>query len=129
MDALNVLPLKKGPDLRIKSENGLCILPLHTISVVEYGEHHVTLYCVNGKTIKSKTLRIAFQDWMRPLLAYENFISPHKSYIVNMNHVSFIQNDSTFLMKTGQVVPIAHRSFAQIRKTCLDYCKKNHLLV
>ena len=57
---------------------------------------------------------------MEPLLKAPNFIHPHKSFIVNADHVDRLTSQA-FLMKGGAQVPITKSRYSQARARYLQY--------
>lgn len=65
---------------------------------------------------------------MEPLLEYESFISPHKSYLVNMDYVQKITNNHTFVMQNQEIIPISNQSFSSIKTKYLKYIKNTYAI-
>ena len=65
---------------------------------------------------------------MEPLLKYDSFVSPHKSYLINMDYVQKIMNDHTFVMQKQEIIPISNQSFKQVKAKYLNYIKNNYAI-
>ena len=114
--------------LEIKTKKGIVTIDRRLITFVEYENHHLFIHTKNGSIIKSTTIRTSFKKWMEPLLKYESFISPHKSYLINMDYVQKIMNDHTFVMQRQEIIPISNQSFKQIKAKYLKYIKNNYAI-
>lgn len=114
--------------LEIKTKDGITTIDQRLITFVEYENHYLFIHTKHGPTIKSATIRTSFKKWMTPLLKYEHFISPHKSYLVNMNYVYKIMNNHTFIMSTSEVIPIASQTFTKIKARYLKYIRKKYVI-
>ena len=110
--------------LEIKTKDGITTIDHRLITFVEYENHYLFIHTKHGSTIKSATIRTSFKKWMNPLLKYDYFISPHKSYLVNMDYVNKIMNNHTFIMSTQEVIPIASQTFTEIKAKYLKYIRK-----
>ena len=114
--------------LEIKTKDGITTIDHRLITFVEYENHYLFIHTKHGSTIKSATIRTSFKKWMNPLLKYDYFISPHKSYLVNMDYVNKIMNNHTFIMSTKEVIPIASQTFTKIKAKYLKYIRKKYVI-
>lgn len=114
--------------LEIKTKDGITTIDHRLITFVEYENHYLFIHTKHGSTIKSATIRTSFKKWMKPLLKYDYFISPHKSYLVNMDYVYKIMNNHTFIMTTKEVIPIASQTFTKIKAKYLKYIRKKYII-
>lgn len=112
--------------LEIKTRDGITTIDRRLISFVEYGNHYLLVHTKEGSIIKSSTIRISFKKWMEPLLKYESFISPHKSYLINMDYVKKITNNHTFIMQGQEIIPISNQSYSRIKAIYLKYIKSHY---
>lgn len=127
----NIFKLLKNADLslvEIKTKEGTTTIDRRLITFVEYENHYLLIHTKDGSVIKSTTIRTSFKKWMEPLLKYESFISPHKSYLINMDYVHKIMNNHTFIMQRQEIIPISNQSFSQIKTRYLKYIKNNYAI-
>jgi len=68
---------------------------------VESKEHNLNIFTLNGKFNTYMTLN----DISKTLFLHSQFIQPHRSYIVNQNHIESIEGNS-IKMATGKQVTI-----------------------
>lgn len=115
-DALKMLERQKDSLFPVKSKSGLLSIRKNSIVSIEYRNHRIIVNCITGTPIESTTSRIPFRKWIEPLLNCENFICPHKSYLVNLSHVHILDHNKTFIMRTDQVIPISSGSFAKVKQ-------------
>ena len=126
-----MLKLLKNADLsllEIKTKDGIITIDRRLITFVEYENHYLLIHTKDGSTIKSSTIRTSFKIWMEPLLEYESFISPHKSYLVNMDYVQKITNNHTFVMQNQEIIPISNQSFSSIKTKYLKDIKNTYAI-
>lgn len=114
--------------LEIKTKKGTSTIDRRLITFVEYKNHYLFIHTKNGSIIKSTTIRTSFKKWMEPLLKYDSFVSPHKSYLINMDYVQKIMNDHTFVMQKQEIIPISNQSFKQVKAKYLNYIKNNYAI-
>lgn len=126
-----VLKLLKNVNLsllEIKTKEGVATIDRRLITYVEYGNHYLLIHTKSGSIIKSSTIRSSFKKWMEPLLKFESFISPHKSYLVNMDYVQKITSNHTFIMQSQEIIPISNQSFSYIKAKYLKYIKNTYAI-
>lgn len=114
--------------LEIKTKDGTAVIDRRLITFVEYENHYLLIHTKDGSIIKSTTIRTSFKKWMEPLLNYDSFISPHKSYLINMDYVYKIMNNHTFIMQRQEIIPISNQSFNKIKVKYLKYIRNNYAI-
>ena len=114
--------------LEIKTKDGTTVIDHRLITFVEYENHYLLIHTKDGSIIKSTTIRTSFKKWMEPLLNYDSFISPHKSYLINMDYVYKIMNNHTFIMQRQEIIPISNQSFNKIKVKYLKYIRNNYAI-
>ena len=102
------------------STSNILTLEINQVCFIENVDRRILIHLTTGESISSTSLRGKFNEAIP--FKYENysFIQCHASFIVNMNHVSAIE-DGNFIMKNGYVVPIAKRNFSNIKKEYIKY--------
>lgn len=125
---LSVLNNSKINLLQIKTKNGLETIKLNIITFIEYENHYLYIHTKDGKIIKSSTIRTSFKSWMKPLLEFDHFISPHKSYLVNMDYVQKLMKNHTFIMNDEKIIPIASQTYTKIKNIYKNYIKNNYAI-
>lgn len=90
----------------IPNQNGFEYIPINEIEYLEADGSYVTIYCVNKK---SKTVSKNLKYFETALIDFDNFIRPHRSFIVNKDFITnYIKSDGGFLiLKSDIEIPIA----------------------
>ena len=101
----------------VKSELGVRKVPLSSLLYVEARGRSV-IYCLqNGEQL---TCISRFATVCSELLKNPEFIQTHRSYLVNMNHISSI-NAEGIELQNQKLVPLAQRRLAEIREHYLAF--------
>ena len=103
--------------LVLRCKNGITRLDLDKL---EYCEviGRTLLFCMEDGSVLE---RVGSMDeiW-RTFMQYENFIRPHRSYIVNMEYIQTISS-KTICMRNQVGIPIPHGKYSEIKTKYLDY--------
>lgn len=113
---------KKDKTLTIDSKIGLIPVFVQDIRYVEY-VNHILYYHLNDKVIMGKSIRVNFSEALPSLFSDEAFVLTHRAFLVNMNHIRKMTNDS-FYLDNGEYVPIAKTRLAIVRTEYLSYLVK-----
>ncbi len=99
--------------LMLDVENGKCLIPVRDIIYIETYDHSTIVYT----TRHSYTVRIPLSE-LASRLPRRSFVSPQKSYLVNMYYIlSTTPKDMT--LTSGAVIPISRRKRAEFNE-CLN---------
>ena len=93
-----------------RSTSSVHKIPINTISYIEAQGKHVSISLANGTEIRSDE---PFYYFKNSLLAEDGFFSCHRSYIVNINHIS-TYTSKEIVLNTGVRIPISrncHKEF------------------
>lgn len=104
--------------IQLKGEDGPLLLSLRNIYVFEYtGNRRITVYT------KSEKYRIkgSLSDVLA-LINSESFVSPHKSFIVNMEHIDKL-NSFTLYTTNGIEVPVAQKKLKEFHNEFSRFIK------
>lgn len=115
-DAIVVLPnLEQYVDLQTgKDRIHFAISDL--ISVTTQG-HYLSIAIKNREV---ETLRMSLMDFAKNIENDERFLAINKGVIVNLNHITKIENKEA-TMTDGQILPIRSREAAAIKRTWQDF--------
>ena len=108
------LPLQEQPTLIIHKQGVTVSVPFREIFFIECQRHIVHVHA-NSETISTYE---RLKSVMRALPT--NFYQCHKSYIVNMNHISRIQSGDVFL-KDGRRVPVSRARYNETKEAYHAY--------
>lgn len=118
--ALSLLSAKSDPCFLLKTKTGVMTLESSSIDHIEYLNHFIYVYMTDGKKHTSTTMRIKFDEIVKDLAVLPCFLKPHKSFLVNINHVAALQ-ETSFLMQSGAIIPISKNSYGSIKKKYIDF--------
>ena len=111
---------KKGYVWIVKTpEYSIMAIELSDIIYIESCNRRLDIH-LEKEVITTTSLRGKFLDSI-PFNLNENFfLLCHNSFIVNMNKIKAF-NDSGFLMKNGETVPISKRMSKQVKESYINY--------
>lgn len=104
----------------VRLEGGiLCDLELDEVLYIESKDHQQYVHCKTGVYIEERRSLARLQEELE-LLAPGQFVMPYKGYLVNLQVVHRLDSDH-IVLKGSETIPLAQRSFRQVRKAYLDY--------
>lgn len=83
---------KKDKSLLVKAKERSVKLTYDSIMYAEFNKRAVIYYLVGGRTVESTTLRTTFSAAMADLLADRRFTACGQSMVVNLDHVTEVEN-------------------------------------
>ncbi len=117
LSAAHRLSRPENPSFLLKTREGLRKVPLRELVMVESFNHDRVCTLTNGsKLVTSDTLAFL----MDRLSGDPRFFTPHRAYIINMEHITAL-NAADVLLSTGQRVPVSRSSFAALKKAYMDF--------
>lgn len=103
--------------LLLKTRKGLRKILFRELVMVESFNHDRVCTLTDGsKAVTADTL----SSIMERLSSDLRFFSPHRAYIINLEHATAL-NTTNVLMSTGQRVPVSRASFAALKKAYIEY--------
>ncbi len=115
--AAHRLTQPENPYLLLKTKDGMRKLLFRELVMVESFNHDRICTLADGsKAATADTLT----SIMARLSNDPRFFSPHRAYIINLEHISAL-NACDMLMSTGQRVPVSRASFSALKKAYVDY--------
>ncbi len=118
--ALGLLSRQAPKSILVSTVRGKENLAFSSIVYVECRNHILTYHLADGTALLGRTIRTSFEVAMEPLLREPNFIHPHKSFILNADHVDRLTSQA-FIMTGGAQVPITKSRYSQARSRYLQY--------
>lgn len=107
----------ENPYLLLKTRSGMRKLLFRELVVVESFNHDRVCTLTDGtKAVTADTLA----SLMERLSSDPRFFSPHRAYIINMEHITAL-NAADVLLSTGQRIPVARASYAALKQAYVDY--------
>ncbi len=103
--------------LILHCKEGITRINLEKLAYCEAGRRRLFFHLENEKVLESTG---SMDELYRKLLAYENFIRPNRSYLINME---YIQNISckAIVMDDHAEIPIPHGKYSEIKNHYLEY--------
>lgn len=128
--ALTKVGNNNAQHVNVKTKDGIITIPLHTIVYVECIKHVLYFHLTNNTVLSSIHIRVSFESAADSLLKDRRFSHPHKSYIVNMDHIKTMLS-SDFVAWDNTVIPISRKKFPMIKNQYMSFIakKKNAILL
>ena len=108
---------KEEAYLTLRAGSGILKLPFSQIVYVEVINRSVQFILANGEVRKAYGY---LNDYERDLLSDPHFFKPHRSYVVNLCHVTEL-NKNGFATKKGKTVPVARDGFPKAKAAYMKY--------
>lgn len=118
--ALELVRSRESKSILVSTVRGRENLRLSNIAYVECRNHILTYHLSDGIALLGRTIRTSFEVAMEPLLLEDNFIHPHKSFIINADYVERL-TAQMFVMSDGTEIPITKSRCTQARSKYLRY--------
>lgn len=104
----------------IKTKDGITAIEVSSILYAEYLNHIVHFHMMDKNVISSVSSREPFEQTIKTLLEFAEFYKPHRSFLVNLNHVKTLQ-ERNFVMINDAIIPISRNNFQLAKKTYIDF--------
>lgn len=115
--AAHRLSQPENPFFLLKTREGLRKVPLRELVMVESFNHDRVCSLADGsKAVTADTLA----SLMERLSGDPRFFSPHRAYIINMEHIVAL-NTADVLLSTGQRIPVARTRYAALKQAYVNY--------
>lgn len=111
------LPMQQEQGVLLKSRDGITRISFPRIEYVEVIDKTVFFH-LSDSTVRDVTA--AMGDFERQLLDRQEFIKPHRSYLVNMNYVQTIDT-GCIVTASGCRIPVSRLRRSQVRDTYMDF--------
>ncbi len=107
----------KNPCLLLKTKDGIRKILFRELVMVESFNHDRVCTLTDGsKAVTADTLA----SLMERLSDDPRFFSPHRAYIINLEHIAAL-NAASVLLATGQQIPVARASYTALKQAYMDY--------
>lgn len=103
--------------LILRCKNGISRIDLDRLEYCEIIGRTLFFHMENGKVLESTG---SLDELCRELTQYENFLRPHRSFLINMEYVRNISY-KTITMDSQAQIPIPHGKCSKIKSTYLEY--------
>lgn len=106
--------------LLLKTRDGLQKLPFRELVMVESFNHdRVCTLADKTKYVTADTLT----SLMERLGTDPRFFSPHRAYIINLEHITALNTDNV-LLSNGQRIPVAQATLPALKRAYVEYLSK-----
>ena len=117
LSTIHRLSRPENSSLLLKTREGLRRLPFQELVVVESFNHDRVCTLADGsKAVISDTL-VSLMD---RLSADPRFFSPHRAYIINLDHITALNADNV-LLSNGQRVPVSRANLPALKQAYIEY--------
>ncbi len=115
--AMGRLAQPEEPAFLLKTREGLRRVPFRELVAVESFNHDRVCTLVTGaRCVTPDTLT----SLMERLGNDPRFFSPHRAYIINLEHITALDTDSVVL-SNGQQIPVAQASLSALKRAYVAY--------
>ncbi len=104
----------------VKTKENSIRIAYSSILYAELVRRSVRYHLTNGKEIESTSLRISFPEAVKPLSEDAAFALCGQSTIVNMRHVTMVENDAV-VFDTGSKIPLGVKVCRELRSAWTDF--------
>ena len=102
-EAISSIHIKKDKSLIIKTKETNARVTFDSILYAELAKHAIVYHLIGGKTVESTTLRTTFSEAMQELLTDRRFLLCGTSTLVNLHHITMVENESIVFQDTLRV--------------------------
>lgn len=118
--AVQLLDVEQARGISVRSEEGVHFLPYHEILYVESRRRAMVFHMTDGREITSQKLRSSFEAALAAPLTEPRFCQPHKSFVVNLEHVR-LQGGGRLELVGGVRLPVPAGRRRALMDRYLDY--------
>lgn len=119
-DALALFRAPPEVYTRIPSLHDGQMAKLSDIVYVEVTGHRLSYHLAGGETVKSKVLRIPFEQVAKDLIDDPRFLRPHRSFLVNAEYIVLFSREAILL--EGDIhIPISRLRYAEVKASYMQH--------
>lgn len=111
---------KTSECLKIKTNSNVFVIPYDHIEYVEVNAKRLYFFMTDGNV---KEVVGKLSDYEDILLTKSEFIKPHRSFIVNMNHISELKRGEA-VTELGKIVPVSRALYQTVRSAYTQFLFK-----
>lgn len=108
------------PPLLVSTPDGETAIALSSLCYVEHLDKVLYFHRTDGTVLRSSTGSMKISDLTGKLSGRQNFLSPHRGYLVNMDYIRTF-SASGIRMENGEVIPVARAGGSAVRRQYMDY--------
>lgn len=115
----------QGMRFPIKTREGIVTVSASDIEYIENAARVLDVHLVDDSSIKSIFIRKSFDEEIREIEEDRRFMRVHKSFLINMNYVKRLTQDSCY-MESGKNIPISKTRAADVKKEYLKFISEQY---
>lgn len=123
--ALSLTRLEKEIIYPVKTKDGPVAIPYSKIEYIENYSRVLNICLTDGENIRSIFIRKSFDEEIKEIAQDKRFIQVHKSFLINMNYVNKLTQNS-ILMNNGKSIPISKKRAAYVKKEYLLFVNEHY---
>lgn len=100
-----------------RSKTGITKIALSKLEYCEVINRKIILHLINGDECECS---FRMNDLEEKLKDFGMFLKPHRSFLVNMNHIRTL-NTHSIIMECGVKIPVPREKYAQIKQIYMEY--------
>ena len=124
--AMTRLEQQQATGICVRTEDGLAFLPYYQITYIELVRRRLVFHMTDLRVVRSLLLRGSLEAALADLLSEPRFLQPHKSFVVNMDHVTLWSGDR-LLLRGDVEVPISLRRRGMVQDRSFAYLAKQKI--
>ena len=106
-----------GTSILIKSKAGLTRVNIHHLEFAEVNGRSIYYHITDGTVIEAAG---TMSELEQLLSGNSCFIKPHRSYIINMEHLDTL-SQRDIVMRSRKIVPIAKANYGSLRSAYIEF--------
>ena len=118
--AVEELTRQRAGELLVHTAAGVRRLPFDRLLWVERAGRRMVCHCAGGEAVESTSLRTPFAAALAPLLRDGRFAACGASYVVNLHHVSGVEQGEV-KMDDGAALPLPRRAATGFKRAWMDH--------
>lgn len=118
---LSICEKEQTNGLILRCKTGITRIELRHLEYCEVIHHTLFIHLTNGKVLESTG---SLDELSKQLAPYEEFVRPHRSYLVNMDHVKEL-SFRAITMSCLTEIPIPRGKYHEIKDAYLEHAFQN----
>lgn len=123
--ALSYTKSKTEPLYLIKTKDGLIQQPYSGIEYIENVNRRLEIHLLDGEVLKSLFIRKSFEEEIQEIAAKNNFQQIHKSFLVNLDYIRQLTQDSV-IMESGTRLPVSKSRATEVKREYLAFVSEKY---
>ncbi len=116
------IKVAEGVSFLIKSKTGLTRIYTNRLEYAEVIGRTIFYHIIDGSVIEAVGSMVELED---ELLNHQNFIKPHRSYILNLDYIDTL-GQREIVMRSRSSIPVAKANYKAIKSAYISYAFKEH---